>query len=178
MAAGTAGPSKKSYAQAVKESHPPRPARPAQNSAPITLRVDEEEDQWTDVSSMTSCSWPKTVDEEGTSSMCQGLLSRPVLTWDARREVSCVISSCGHDDRDRPSHSDDTDPEGYQWTDESVDTRAPHAIASEISRINRSRRLYRIYSPNCFECRFPERELKLWRRFPGARTRRFYPLSQ
>ncbi|KAF8513289.1 hypothetical protein JB92DRAFT_2830437 [Gautieria morchelliformis] len=146
--APVAGPSKRSYAQVVKDSPPP-----CTELRPEIIQSDQLEDHceegWTDVSSVTSCDWPGSVDEELVGASDQSCTSNQSEVLEAHRNYSV------HEPTDEAL-----------WIDHDVDTRAPHALACHIKRTNRSRWLYT--NVRMGPCRFPtvEEDIKSWRRYP------------
>lgn len=149
------GPSKRSYAQVVKEA----PSMALGNATASSSSHDEED--WTDVSSVTSCDWPDSVDEQCTLLNLKCHLSHHDLTNLSTLAVSPDEENSP--DRRRNRHPGVRSIDDVLWIDDAVDTRAPQAMAGHIKFRNRTRWLYtyNIYL-------VPEFELKLWERFPGT----------
>lgn len=156
--APVAGPSKRSYAQVLKDVPPPH--KKFNTNAPQDCA-----DDWTDVSSVSSCDWPGSVDEE-CMLLCQypphGSLTRLSTTAVSTDEQCTPIRDQRHDEQ-RYYPGPET-INSVPWVDDDVDTRASHAMASHIKYTNRSRWRYTNIpvSPGLQGVQKP------WRRYPGA----------
>ena len=140
----------KSYSQIVKEYSP------LHTTGRRSTSVTDIQDEWTDVSSMASCSWPNSVDEEG---MCLyymiALSPHPLIA----QRVVCR-GRHGIQDECPVDYRDDQYLEEYFCAEEGSDTRAKCALVSKVYRTRRSCRLYNEVMA-CFKAAKP------WRPFPG-----------
>ena len=162
----------KSYAQAVKEPPPP------QSELPRHIGIIPPDDEWTDVSSVTSCEWPGSVKTE-----CTLHKISPVLSPSHIRIAIAGGDSDASDPRNHPVKSEEQTAlhivtqmlEDVPWIDEDVDTRVPHAFAGQIKHCNRSRWRYTnidLHPNQCVpnQCVYHVRQgepPKPWRPFPG-----------
>jgi len=172
--------SHKSYAQALKE---PATLRLQHNwtevlkgnavKAPDTSPGED----WTDISSVTSCGWPATEsviikeeeeaegNEEGKTKETQE--GAPVDNATVRGPVKSISPVAA----DLPNSVKDV-----LWIDQGSDTRLPHALHEDITHTNRSRRMYNTMHPGYSLGVLPlfgddsALEIKKpWRKWPGKR---------
>ncbi|KAF8589205.1 hypothetical protein K439DRAFT_445328 [Ramaria rubella] len=146
-----AGLSTRTYAQVIKETLPRPRALPCSPTLDLIL-----EDGWSDVSSVTSCSWPGSEDADSVSSTeTQEIQAIQPIYLNLIPVVKTI--------------------EEVPWIDEDLDTRAPYALAGRIKHINRSRWLHTnigSQSSACHEISASESEShKPWRRYPGCRSK-------
>ncbi|KIJ51502.1 hypothetical protein M422DRAFT_26906 [Sphaerobolus stellatus SS14] len=142
---------RKSYAQIIKDRAKPRP-RP-----PITLEAstNNNEDDWTDVSSVTSCDWPRTptgLSESGSIHSACEISTVPYVqeVYQLNRESEVL------------------EMDSTLW-EESIDTRAPQVLAGRIKHKEKSNWRYRnLTAP----CKTQEDIIKKpWKEYPGCSHR-------
>lgn len=155
----------KSYAQVVKEPCPPQTQQPPRRH----IEIIPDDDDWTDVSSVTSCGWPRSVETDCTfrnisSSVLHLNLGSAVFSDDSH-SLSHLIKNAK---RNSPNPIVEM-PEDVPWIDQEIDTRVPHAFAGQIKHCNRSRWRYTNIRPQAVFCGYINEEelLKPWRTFPG-----------
>ncbi|GJJ13600.1 hypothetical protein Clacol_007856 [Clathrus columnatus] len=154
--------STKSYAEALKSkpstsSYHPFVKKPQQlpyvESTQIVISKDESE--WSDVSSISSCSWPDSILEE--------ILADSIANVPARLIIPSTVENHNSDDDD--FFINDDFPQ---------DTRGHHRAAGMIKNAKRSKRLYATVDyPFCGKrLVWADNEInfKSWRPFPGCRN--------
>ncbi|KAF8513351.1 hypothetical protein BU17DRAFT_68860 [Hysterangium stoloniferum] len=171
--------SHKSYAQALKESATPRLqpdwSKVLTGKAVMASDAAQGED-WTDVSSVTSCGWPATesviiekgeeVEEQEEGKLKKTQKDGVPVDNTTVREPSQTIPPIA---ADLPNSVKDV-----PWVDQDSDTRLPHALHEDITHANRSRRMYNTMQPGYTlglqplfgDGSAPEIK-KPWRKWPG-----------
>lgn len=150
---------KRSYAQVVKDT-PSKPPR-IESMSPEC----EPGEDWTDVSSVASCSWPGSVDEE----------QRALLSHHTLRHHSISVATGTEEHRQLESYSEQPPPTPHEidevlCVDDNVDSRTLHAMAGHIKSRNRSSGLYKHVRTIPGMPLIDGDSMKSWRPYPGTVT--------
>lgn len=148
--------SKRSYAQVVKDA----PSKPRVESMSPECEPGED---WTDVSSVASCSWPGSVDEE----------QRALHSHHTLRQHSISVATDTEEHRQLESYSEQPPPTPHEiddarCIDDNVDSRTLHAMAGHIKSRNRSPGLYKHVRTIPRMPLIDEESRKSWRPYPGT----------